>query len=173
MAGDVDDVVGAGHDEDVAVLVDVAGIGGLVVAGKGVEVRLAEALVRVPERRRGAGRHRQLDHERADLARRELVTARRPARGRPNPAPARVGEPGTTGSRSMPRQLAAIGQPVSVCHQWSITGTPSFSSAQPSVSGSQRSPARKSARKPREVVAADVRCPRGPAGGSRGTRSAR
>jgi hypothetical protein len=27
------------------------------------------------------------------------------------------------GRRSIPRQLAAIGQPVSVCHQWSITGT--------------------------------------------------
>ena len=58
MAGDVDDVVGAGHDEDVVVLVDVAGVGGLVVAGKGGEVCLAEALVRVPERRRGARRHR-------------------------------------------------------------------------------------------------------------------
>ena len=26
----------------------------------------------------------------------------------------------------MPRQVAAIDHPVSVCHQWSITGTPSF-----------------------------------------------
>ena len=75
---------------------------------------------------------------------------------RSQPGTGRVGEPGTTGSRSIPRQLAAIAQPVSVCHQWSITGTRSFSSAQPSVSGSQRSPARKRARKPREVVAADV-----------------
>ena len=46
----------------------------------------------------------------------------------------------------MPRQFAAIDQPVSVCHQWSMTGMPSLSSAQCSVSGSQRSPARKRAR---------------------------
>ena len=32
-------------------------------------------------------------------------------------------------------QLAAIGQPVSVCHQWSITGTPSRFSAHRSVGG--------------------------------------
>src|SRR5882672_3485436 len=44
-------------------------------------------------------------------------------------------------------QLAAMGQPVSVCHQWSMTGTRRYSSAQCSVSGSQRSPARKSVRK--------------------------
>ena len=43
-------------------------------------------------------------------------------------------------------QLAAIAHPVSVCHQWSITGTPSLSCAQCSVSGSQRSPARNSVR---------------------------
>ena len=30
----------------------------------------------------------------------------------------------------MPIGLAAIAQPVSVCHQWSITGMPSFSDAQ-------------------------------------------
>ncbi len=33
VAGDVDDVVGAGHHEDIAVLVDVAGVAGLIVAG--------------------------------------------------------------------------------------------------------------------------------------------
>ena len=33
-----------------------------------------------------------------------------------------VGEPGFTGKGSRPRQFAAIGQPVSVCHQWSMTG---------------------------------------------------
>ena len=37
-------------------------------------------------------------------------------------------------------------QPVSVCHQWSITGFFSFSSAQATVGGSARSPARNSAR---------------------------
>ena len=47
----------------------------------------------------------------------------------------------------MPIGLAAIAQPVSVCHQWSITGTPSWASAQSSVSGSQRSPARNRVRR--------------------------
>lgn len=30
------------------------------------------------------------------------------------------------GIGSSPRMFAQIAQPVSVCHQWSITGTPSF-----------------------------------------------
>ena len=38
-------------------------------------------------------------------------------------------------------------QPVSVCHQWSITGTPRIFSAQATVSGSARSPARNSVRR--------------------------
>ena len=58
-----------------------------------------------------------------------------------------VGEPGLTGSIPSPTQLAAMGHAVSVCHQWSITGTPSRSRAHSSVSGSQRSPARNSVRK--------------------------
>ncbi len=56
---------------------------------------------------------------------------------------ARVGEPGLISSSSIPAGLAAIGQPVSVCHQWSMTGMPSRSEAQRCVSGSRRSPARK------------------------------
>jgi hypothetical protein len=63
------------------------------------------------------------------------------------PGTALVGEPCLTGKGSMPMQFAAMAQPVSVCHQWSITGTLSFSSAQRSVSGSERSPARNSVRK--------------------------
>jgi hypothetical protein len=59
-----------------------------------------------------------------------------------------VGDPGLIGSASRPRQFAATGQPVSVCHQWSITGTPSRSDAQWYVSGLSRSPARNSARNP-------------------------
>ena len=59
----------------------------------------------------------------------------------------RIGEPAFTGkglpsSPSRPMELATIDQPVSVCHQWSMTGTFSLSSAHLSVSGSQRSPAR-------------------------------
>ncbi len=41
-----------------------------------------------------------------------------------------MADPGLTGIGSRPRRFAAIGQPVSVCHQWSMTGTPSFSAAQ-------------------------------------------
>ena len=63
------------------------------------------------------------------------------------PGTAFVGEPAFTGSIPSPTQFAAIGHPVSVCHQWSTTGTFSLSSAQWSVSGSQRSPARNSVRK--------------------------
>jgi hypothetical protein len=44
MAGDVDDVVGARHDEEVAVLVHVARVRRLVVAGELVEIGRAEAL---------------------------------------------------------------------------------------------------------------------------------
>ena len=51
-------------------------------------------------------------------------------------------EPALTSNCSTPIGLAAIGQPLSVCHQWSITGSLSWFSAQCSVSGSQRSPAR-------------------------------
>ncbi len=58
-----------------------------------------------------------------------------------------VGEPGLMGICSTPMGLAAMAQPVSVCHQLSITGTPSLFCAQCSVSGSQRSPARNSVRK--------------------------
>ncbi len=47
----------------------------------------------------------------------------------------------------MPMQLAAIAQPVSVCHQWSMTGFPSSRPAHSRVSGSLRSPARNSVRR--------------------------
>ncbi len=39
-------------------------------------------------------------------------------------------------------------QPVSVCHQWSITGRPEQAIAQSTVAASARSPARNSARSP-------------------------
>lgn len=42
----------------------------------------------------------------------------------------RVREPACSGSNSLPVGLASIGQPDSVCHQWSITGMPSRSVAQ-------------------------------------------
>ena len=39
------------------------------------------------------------------------------------------GDPGLMGIGSRPRRFAAIGQPVSVCHQLSTTGTPRMSLA--------------------------------------------
>jgi hypothetical protein len=39
---------------------------------------------------------------------------------------ATVGEPILTGNWPRPSGLPAIAQPVSVCHQWSMTGTPSL-----------------------------------------------
>jgi len=68
VPGDIDDVVGASHDEDIALLVDVSGIGREVVARERSEIGVVEALVGVPERRGGARRHRQLGHERTCLA---------------------------------------------------------------------------------------------------------
>ena len=64
------------------------------------------------------------------------------------------GEPGLIGSVSRPRRLAAIGQPVSVCHQLSTTGIPSRSLAHCQVSGSSRSPARNRVRSEERSYAA-------------------
>ena len=58
MSGDVDDIVSARHDEDVAVLVDEAGVACLVIAREGAEVGFLEALARVPKGRKGPRRHR-------------------------------------------------------------------------------------------------------------------
>ena len=59
MAGDIDDVVGARHDEQIAVVIDIAGIGGLIVAGKLREVGLRNR-VRIPQCRQAAGRQGHL-----------------------------------------------------------------------------------------------------------------
>src|SRR5699024_3783504 len=48
VTGDVDDIVGAPHDVDVAVLVEVAGVAGEVVAVEGGQVRGDEARVIAP-----------------------------------------------------------------------------------------------------------------------------
>jgi hypothetical protein len=127
VAGDVDDVVGAAHDVEIAVLVDEAGIGGLVVAGEVGEVAFAEALVGVPQRRQAAGRQRQLDDDGADLLARHGL-------GRLVEHDLHVVARHRHGRRAvLDRQhaeadgLPTMAQPVSVCHQWSITGTPSCS----------------------------------------------
>ncbi len=48
MPGDVDDVVGPGHDVDIAVGVDETGVGGLVEAGEGAQIRGDEFIVGLP-----------------------------------------------------------------------------------------------------------------------------
>ena len=77
MAGDVDDVVGARHDRDIAVLVDHPGVAGLVVAGEGREIAADEAALGVPQRRQRARRQRQPDRHRAELARRQRLAGLR------------------------------------------------------------------------------------------------
>src|SRR6516225_5912176 len=49
VASDVDDVIGTAHDEDVAVVVLKAGIGGFVVAGKFVEIAFAHTRIGLQE----------------------------------------------------------------------------------------------------------------------------
>src|SRR5205814_10613872 len=51
VAGNVDDVIGPSHHEDVAVVVDVGGVGRLVVTGELREVGAEEAIICFPERR--------------------------------------------------------------------------------------------------------------------------
>ena len=68
MAGDVDHVVDAPHDPEVAVLVLARAVAGEVAAGDLAEVRLHEALV-VAEDRAQHRRPRPLDHEEAALVR--------------------------------------------------------------------------------------------------------
>ena len=72
MAGNVDDVVHAAHDVEVAVVVPVARVAGEVMAGVLREVRRLVARVVVPERGEAPRRHRQADRDRADLPRGHL-----------------------------------------------------------------------------------------------------
>ena len=74
MSRNVDDVVGAAHHEQVAVVVDVAAVAGEVVAGKRGQVRRHVAVVVTPQRRQGARRQRQLHADRALLVRVALGT---------------------------------------------------------------------------------------------------
>src|SRR5207244_8283455 len=63
----------AAHDVEVAVVVLEACVRRLVVAGKFLEVALAETLVLLPQRRQAGGRQRQLHHDRAHLVGRHLA----------------------------------------------------------------------------------------------------
>ena len=58
---DIDDVVGAGHHEHIAVSVDIASIRGLIIAWIFCKIALDEAFIVLPERGQAAGRHRQPD----------------------------------------------------------------------------------------------------------------
>ena len=57
-----------------------------------------------------------------------------------------MAEPTFTRCGSRPIGLATMGQPVSVCHQWSTMGTSSTWFSHSCVGGSSRSPARYSVR---------------------------
>ena len=67
VAGHVDHVIDAGHDPDIAVAIDEAGVARQVVAGVATQVALAVTLIVPPQRRQRAGRQRQTDHDVADL----------------------------------------------------------------------------------------------------------
>ncbi|EGE58250.1 hypothetical protein RHECNPAF_3340049 [Rhizobium etli CNPAF512] len=69
MTGTIDDVVGPRHDEEVAVLIDIAGVGGLVITGKLVEIGRSETVIRMPEGRQTAGRQGQPDDDIAERPR--------------------------------------------------------------------------------------------------------
>src|SRR5262249_57278550 len=60
VPGHVDDVIGAAHDVNVAILVLEAGVSGLVVTRKFTEVAFSEALVLLPQGRQTGGRQGKL-----------------------------------------------------------------------------------------------------------------
>ena len=66
MAGHIDDVVGAAHDPQIAVVVFVSGIRGLVVAGIRAQIPLEVIVVVVPERGQASRRQRKFDRHVAD-----------------------------------------------------------------------------------------------------------
>ena len=68
VAGDVDDVVGARHDVEIAVLVDVSGVGGFVIAGKARQIAFDEALIVAPQRWQAGGRQRQFHADGAQFS---------------------------------------------------------------------------------------------------------
>src|SRR5215468_3949285 len=73
VASDIDDVVDATHDVEIAVLVLEARVAGQIVAGMALEVGTLVPRVVVPERRETAGRHGQPDGDGADLPRGDLL----------------------------------------------------------------------------------------------------
>ncbi|EPJ40338.1 hypothetical protein STAFG_2587 [Streptomyces afghaniensis 772] len=121
VSGDVDDVVGAAHDEDIAVVVDVSAVAGQVVAGVGGEVGGDVPVVVLPERGQCAGRQREPHDDRAVDA-----CGHRIARSVEDPdVPARQragGRPGLEGSRLDAHRVgddgpAGLGLPPVVDHR--------------------------------------------------------
>ena len=68
MSCDIDDVVGAAHDVEIAIFIHVARIGGFIIAGKFVEIGFAKSLIGVPQGRQTTGRQWQLDEDISKLA---------------------------------------------------------------------------------------------------------
>ena len=68
VARDIDDVVGARHDVEIAVLVLVAGITGLVIAGEGRQIFLDKGVVRAPDAGKAGWRQGQFHPDGAELA---------------------------------------------------------------------------------------------------------
>src|ERR1043165_2923856 len=67
MPGDVDDVVRAAHDPQIAVFILETSIGGLVVTGVSGEIRVDVGRVVVPERWQTTRRQRRADDDVADM----------------------------------------------------------------------------------------------------------
>ena len=73
VPGDVDDVVHPAHDVQVAVVVQVAGVARQIMAGVARQIGPLVTRVVAPERRQAPGRQRQLQHDGAGRAGRQLA----------------------------------------------------------------------------------------------------
>ena len=67
MAGHINDVVGARHNEQIAVFIDITCVGGFVVTGKFFQIRFAKARFGIPQGWQAAGWQWQFDNDIAEL----------------------------------------------------------------------------------------------------------
>jgi len=74
MPGDIDDIIGAGHHKDVAILINKACIAGFVIAGIAGKVAFDVTLRRVPHRGKNRRRQGQFGANGADGASRYFPT---------------------------------------------------------------------------------------------------
>jgi hypothetical protein len=129
VARNIDHVVCSPHDMDVPIVINKTAITGGVLPVEYLQVAGHESVVVTPNGLQVPRRQRQFDGdvpfdtsaERCTFA----VDHFDPVTG----IATTRGDPERIGSSSMPRGFAAIGHPVSVCHQLSITGTASSSVA--------------------------------------------